>query len=146
MGWLALAAAVAAAVAAPPAQSQLVGTTLAMADNVNRIRQAHGLPVLRATPELTWSASGYARSMLDQDRFGHLTSIRAPAHFGRLGETLAWHAGWRPRVDSTVSGWMRSPTHRAVLLNPSYRVIGAALWYGHYGRGRATAWVAHLGG
>jgi uncharacterized protein YkwD len=62
------------------------------------------------------------------------------------GETLAWHAGWRPRVGFTFRQWMASPPHRAALLDPAFRYIGASKARGRFGSRAATAWVAHLGG
>jgi len=62
-----------------------------------------------------------------------------------LGETLAWHSGWRNRVGATVSRWMASAPHRAVLMSPTYRFIGAGRARGNMGSRRATAWVAQLG-
>jgi uncharacterized protein YkwD len=83
--------------------------------------------------------------MLKNDYFGHLASIRAGGNFLSLGETLAWHGGWKTRIRWTVSGWMRSPPHRAVLMSPTYRFIGAGRARGNLGSRRATTWVAQVG-
>jgi uncharacterized protein YkwD len=118
----------------------------AMIEKVNSMRRANGLPALRASEALVGSSRSYARYMLKSDYFGHLSSIRAGGSFLLLGETLAWHSGWRARVGYTFARWMASPSHRAVLTNPAYRFMGAGRARGRMGSRRATAWVAQLGG
>jgi uncharacterized protein YkwD len=127
-----------AATAVPPKSAALI-------EKVNEIRRSSGLPTLTVSEELTGSSRGYARYMLKHDYFGHLQSIRAGGNFLALGETLAWHSGWRARVRRTVSRWMASPSHRAVLMSPTFRFIGAGRARGKMGSRRATAWVAQLG-
>lgn len=113
---------------------------------VNAVRAQHGLAVFRGSRSLNRSAGGYARWMLRTDYFGHLGRIRASSSFSLLGESLAWHSGRRPRVSRTVRRWMRSAPHRALLLHPGFRWLGAGIARGRmYGR-RATAWVLHFGG
>jgi uncharacterized protein YkwD len=134
-----LAAGSMAAQAASPAQQ-------AMAQEVNSVRAAHGLHPLRPAPALHRSAGRYAAWMLRHDHFGHLRRIRASSRFGLLGENLAWHSGGRPRVGWTVRAWLGSPGHRALLLHPRFRWLGAGMARGTMGSYRATAWVLHFGG
>ncbi len=125
--------------AASPAQH-------AMVKKVNSVRSAHGLGPLRPVPRLHRSAQSYARWMLRHDYFGHLQRIRASSRFGMLGENLAWHSGRRPRVGRTVRAWLGSPGHRALLLHPRFRWLGAGVARGTMGAQRATTWVLHFGG
>jgi uncharacterized protein YkwD len=118
----------------------------AMIEKVNQMRRSSGLPTLHVSEALVGSSRSYARYMLKNDYFGHLASIRAGGSFLMLGETLAWHGGWRARVGRTFSRWMASPSHRAVLMSPVYRYIGAGRAKGRLGTRAATAWVAQLGG
>jgi uncharacterized protein YkwD len=118
----------------------------AMIQKVNDMRRSSGLPTLQTSEALVGSARNYARYMLRNDYLGHLASIQAGGSFRFLGETLAWHRGWRPRVGSTFSAWMGSSAHRAVLVNPTYKFIGAGRVRGKLGSHRETAWVAQLGG
>lgn len=118
----------------------------AMIQKVNEARHSSGLPPLQASDVLTDSASHYARYMLRNDYFGHLSSIHAGGNFVFLGETLEWHSGWRPRVALAFASWMASPSHRAVLMSPTFRSIGTGRVRGRWGTRKATAWVAHLGG
>ena len=117
-----------------------------MIDKVNEIRRSSGLATLQTSEALVGSARSYARRMLKSDYFGHLASIPAGGNFLFLGETLAWHSGWRPRVGAAFSRWMNSPPHKAVLLTPTFRFIGTGKARGRFGTRRATTWVAHLGG
>jgi uncharacterized protein YkwD len=113
---------------------------------VNEVRAQHGLSGVRGSRSLNRSARRYARWMLRTDYFGHLGRIRASSSFSLLGENLAWHPGRRPRVSGTVRRWMRSAPHRALILHPGFRWLGAGIARGRlYGR-RATAWVLHFGG
>lgn len=134
-----LAAGSVAAHAASPAQG-------AMVQKVNSVRASHGLRALRPAPVLHRSARRYAAWMLRHDYFGHLRRIRASSRFGLLGENLAWHSGGRPRVGWTVRAWLGSPGHRALLLHPGFRWLGAGMARGTMGSHRATAWVLHFGG
>jgi uncharacterized protein YkwD len=120
--------------------------SVAMIQKVNEMRHSSGLPTLETSEALVGSARNYARYMLKNDYLGHLSSIQAGGNFLFLGETLAWHSGWKPRVGYTLSAWMNSAPHKAVLMSPTYRFIGAGRVRGLLGRSRETAWVAQLGG
>ncbi|HEY1275773.1 MAG TPA: CAP domain-containing protein [Thermoleophilaceae bacterium] len=118
----------------------------AMLDRLNEVRQAHGLRALRPSSSLERSAGSYARFILRTGYFGHLARIRASGRFRSLGENLAWHSGRSPRVGFTVRAWMNSPPHRAVILSPLFRWLGAGLARGRLGGRVATVWVLHAGG
>jgi uncharacterized protein YkwD len=81
-----------------------------------------------------------------QDRLTHARRIQASRRFRRLGEVIGIHNGWRPKRSRIVGSWLRSPSHRFVLLNPTLRYIGVGKSRGRFGRGRATIWVVQLGG
>lgn len=125
--------------AASPAQR-------AMVKQVNQVRAAHGLRALRPSARLHRSARRYARWMLRHDYFGHLRRIRASSRYALLGENLAWHSGRRPRVGRTIRAWLGSPGHRALLLHPRFRWLGAGPARGSMHGRRATVWVLHFGG
>ena len=135
---LALSAPTAAVADVPPESA-------AMIHKVNEARRSSGLAALQTADVLVDSARGYARYMLSHDYFGHLASIHAGGNFLITGETLEWHSGWRPRVAFAFSQWMASPSHRAILMSPTFRFIGAGRVRGRWGSRKATAWVAHLG-
>jgi uncharacterized protein YkwD len=138
---LALACVLAALLVAAPAQAS-PGTRVV--ERVNSIREAHGLSPLRQAPGLWRSTRWMARHLIRTDVFGHLTRVPVPRGFRSAGETLAYHTGWRPQVRRTVSRWMSSPGHRAVLLSSRYRWIGVGRARGRLGSIPATVWVAHV--
>jgi uncharacterized protein YkwD len=128
-----------------PSASQAGSPQKEMVRAVNDARASHGLKRLRRAPRLERSARAYARWMLRANYFGHQRRIRTRARFRLLGETLAWHSGWRKRVRRTLRAWLHSPPHRALILGRRFRWIGAGTARGHLGGGPATTWVLHLG-
>jgi uncharacterized protein YkwD len=112
---------------------------------LNQIRQGNGLPALRASESLLRSSTRYAQHMIASDYFGHASRIAASGAFGRVGETLELHAGWKADPARTIDEWMNSPTHRAVLLSGSYRWVGMGIARGKIGSRLVTVWVAHVG-
>ena len=115
-----------------------------MFKKINQIRKAHGIHKLRPSLYLFASSRRYARRMIRTDYFGHQSRIPVAGRFRLAGETLAWHSGWRLRPRRTVRRWMRSPSHRAVLLSSRFRRLGVGRARGRYGSYRATMWVAHV--
>ncbi len=144
---IAFAALVAVLTVSAPATSaaSIPSESAAMIQKVNEARRGAGLAELQTSEALTDSARGYARYMLKNDYFGHLSSIRAGGNFLVTGETLEWHSGWRPRVAFAFSRWMGSASHRAILMSPTFRFIGTGQVRGRWGNRKATAWVAHVG-
>jgi uncharacterized protein YkwD len=128
------------------AQANARSTGLRMVAAVNEVRAQHGLGALRPSRSLYRSARSYSRWMLRRDYFGHLPRIRASSRFSLLGEALAWHSGRRAGVSRTVRAWMHSPPHRALILHPGFRWLGAGIARGRLGSRSVTAWVLHLGG
>ena len=48
----------------------------------------------------------------------------------QIGETLAWGSAERSTPRAIVQGWMNSPQHVGVLLDPSFREIGIGVRFG----------------
>jgi uncharacterized protein YkwD len=132
---------IAAAVAVPAAASPQRDAI----SQLNEVRASNGLSALRASGSLARSASRYARRMIQTDYFGHSSSIAASSAFGRLGETLELHSGWTPNPSQTITEWMNSPGHRAVLMSGAYRWVGMGIARGKIGSRLVTVWVAHVG-
>jgi len=114
-----------------------------MVRKVNQVRVWHGLPKLRYSPRLARSANGWGSHLISTDRFRH-TGIRASARFRHVGEILAYHRGWRLKRSGTVRRWLASPGHRAAILSPTFRYVGAGRSRGYLGRRRATMWVVQF--
>jgi uncharacterized protein YkwD len=95
---------------------------------LNHVRIAHHLPVLRLVARLNRCAARHTRylaqiGMLTHDsRDGTSAATRIRRAYGArvIGETLAYgdSTGW------IVSAWLHSAAHRAILLDPTYRVVG----------------------
>jgi uncharacterized protein YkwD len=112
---------------------------------LNQLRQASGLPALQVSESLHRSSTKYARRMIATDYFGHASRIAANSAFERIGETLELHAGWNPDPAQTISAWMNSSGHRAVLMSSAYRWVGMGIARGKIGSRLVTVWVAHVG-
>ena len=115
----------------------------------NAERAAVGVAPLAGDPQLTLAAQRYADVMADTACFGHncgpvprlaeRAAAAGDARWGFLGENVA--AG-QPTPERVVAAWMASPTHRAVLLDPEFTLIGVGRATGGiYG----TYWIQELG-
>lgn len=107
---------------------------------VNRERRRRGLRALRANRRLARAARGHARDMVRHAYFEHnsrsgarFTSRIARAGYlrgtasWRTGENLAWGAGSRSTPRRIVRAWMKSPGHRANILNRGFREVGVGV-------------------
>jgi uncharacterized protein YkwD len=112
---------------------------------INQARAQHGLHALRRSSSLMSSAGRFSSWLMERDTFGHLSRIQASSDFVALGEALAMHSGSRFRVRSTLSRWLGSPGHRAIVLSPTMRWLGTGVTRGRMGAMRATVWVLHVG-
>lgn len=103
-------------------------------DSVNTLRGAKALPTLSFDASLNAAAATHSRDMSVQNR---------PWHFGSDGSsplTRAQRSGYRGRVIGelisetyeteleTLSTWMAKPDTRAVIMDPSARLVGFA-WF-----------------
>jgi uncharacterized protein YkwD len=130
--------------ALPAATASATPAEMKVINRINSIRHSYGLARLRPAYSLFVSAKLYSHRMMSSDYFGHLSRIPVASSWHTAGETLEWHSGWRLRPRYTVSRWMGSPGHRAVLLSSRFTRIGVGRTRGDYGGRRATMWVAHV--
>ena len=119
------------------AESRLLGA-------IDDVRLSHGLPALRDSGELNRSAERFAQGIISSGRFGHGAHISVPGNWSHLGENLSLTFGSRGAA-TVVRGWMNSPAHRAVILNPSFRYAGVGSASGRFRGRKATAWTLHVG-
>jgi uncharacterized protein YkwD len=134
-------------VAAAPA-SQAAGPRLDRGERgivraINRVRARHGLHALRTHRRLARVADAHSRNMLRSDFFAHgafSRRVHRYVSFRRIGETLAYST--RCGGLTFVRMWLRSPTHRAVLLSPGFRRIGVGRRKGRLGARRACVVTA----
>lgn len=137
--------ALACALVLPTTSSAASASPSPMVEKINQVRSAHGKRALRYSRSLARSSSRFARYLMLTDRFAHAARIMASGRFARLGEVLALSHGWKIRRTRTLGNWLRSPGHRAVLLSPSFRYVGAAHVRGRFGGMRAVVWTVQLG-
>lgn len=118
-----------AATGAPRVESTLVA-------EMNRVRAQRGRAALKPVATLTRAARSHSGSLRSAGAFQHESLDGAPfwtrlvaAGFPanrRMGENLALVGGCdRGAARETVAMWMASPGHRANLLNPRFRFVGA---------------------
>jgi uncharacterized protein YkwD len=116
------------------------GFVQALLLEINTIRGAHSLHLLRTSPALRRAAENHDREMARLGYFSH-DSADGTDFAGRLerfypsgrtrfwsvGENLLWSAA-NLTPKSAVRVWMHSAPHRANLLRPDWREIGIAAY------------------
>jgi uncharacterized protein YkwD len=116
-----------------------------MVDQINGVREAHGVPPVHYSRSLAGSSSSFGRYLVRTHQFTHARRIMASHRFAKLGEILALTFGWDVRRNDTLGDWMHSPRHRAVLLSPAFRYVGAARVRGDFDGSRALFWTVQFG-
>ena len=125
---------------------------------INTERRARGLSPLGTNARLARAAQRHAADMVARAYFSHF-SPSGSSFADRLrrvgyarqcawsgGETLAWGTGAQRSPASRVAGWMDSPPHRAILLNPTFREAGIGIVAGSPGNGgTGSTYVGEFG-
>ena len=106
----------------------------------NRERARHGLPRLRENPLLRRAAERHTDNMVGEHFFDHASPsgstmverIRRTGYTKRarswaLGENIAWGSGSLATATQIHRSWMKSPGHRANILQRSFREIGIGI-------------------
>jgi uncharacterized protein YkwD len=119
---------------------------------LNRERSSRGLRPLRVDARLTTVARGHSRDMVRRRYFEHdapngrtpfdrmLATHYVPRHASwTLGENLGWGSETLAQPAALVRAWMHSPSHRANILNGSFREIGIGIALGVPVRGGVVA-------
>jgi uncharacterized protein YkwD len=109
-------------------------TTLCL---LNRQRKQQGRRALKPNRRLARAARKHAGDMVERKYFSHTApggvsfvdrimrqDYVDPGEGWTLGENLAWGSYQLASPKSIVRSWMRSPGHRANILNPAFREIG----------------------
>ena len=98
-------------------------------DLVNQERQRQGLAELAHEPKLTEAAREHAQRMADRGSLSHQFPGE-PALRDRIARTdlrfkaVAENVGYANSVERVHSTFMRSPGHRANILDPDYNAVG----------------------
>jgi uncharacterized protein YkwD len=125
---------------------------------INEARDDHGLGALRASGSLERAATAHSRDMVLHGFFAHDSPtgstpkerIDRAGYFDgasswALGETIAWGSGGLATPASIVRSWLRSPGHRAILLDGRYRDLGVGIALGAPGRDGGATFTGDFG-
>jgi uncharacterized protein YkwD len=122
-----------AAAAAPAAPSSaFAGLESQVVALTNAQRVANGCKAVRVESRLTVAARGHSADMAANNYFSHVSpsggtfTSRAVAagYRAAMSENIAW--GW-PTAQVVVDEWMRSPGHRANILNCGAVTVGVGV-------------------
>ena len=138
---VALAAMVCCALITPAAQAagpRHDALERALMRQVNVARAASALPRLRSAAALARAADRHTLDMVRRGFFAHTSSdgtafaARVKRHLRaqQVGETLAYVIGPSASASRIVGMWLRSPSHRRILLSRSFRRVGVGLRHG----------------
>jgi uncharacterized protein YkwD len=110
-----------------------VGTDVVWRTNAERLRA--GLPALARSAKLMEAARLHAEQMASRQRLEHTIAdvpyatlqarLQAVAYvYARAAENIAWN---QSDAAAALDTWMRSPGHRANILDPQVSEMGAAM-------------------
>jgi uncharacterized protein YkwD len=105
--------------AAAPAEAAPTTMEKRLVARVNDARTDRGLRKLRIRSGIQTGAHLWARHLIRADSFHH---ARLSAG---TGEILAWGTCSWFSPNAAVRAWLRSSSHRALLLRGSFRIVGA---------------------
>jgi len=122
-------------------------------NSTNAERAGSGLSSLTLNSKLNSSAQAKANDMVSKDYWAHNTPSgqepwvffdSAGYNYQKAGENLAYGFS---TSNSTVVGWMNSPSHRANILDSAYTEVGFGFTNSEnfVGTGQETIVVAHYG-
>jgi uncharacterized protein YkwD len=137
----------------PAEAATLDSSELDLVSRINDFRAARGLSTLAVSDTLTAAAKWMSADMGLNNYFAHtsldgrsptqrMADAGYPAFATWTGEDLA--AGYTSSAD-VLAGWIASPAHYAVLVNPQYRAIGIGRGYAA-GSSYGWYWTADFGG
>jgi uncharacterized protein YkwD len=122
---------------ATPAQAAAPTTVKLQSDIVywtNQHRAKHGCGKLRLDAKVARAARNHSAWMARSGRFSHtgtggstfVARVKATGYAAPLSENIAW--GYRDGA-AVVNAWMKSPGHRANILNCRAKAVGVGAVY-----------------
>jgi uncharacterized protein YkwD len=121
-----------------PAQSAtLAQMEVKVRQQINQIRQEHGLKQLQANEKLAKVARAYSHQMAEKNFFSHTgpdgRKVAQRVHsagisYWVVGENLFKCTNAPDPVSLGIKGWMDSPGHRENILRPEYTQTGVGIW------------------
>ena len=125
---------------------------------LNAERRERGLRPLENDWRLARAAERHTNDMVAHRYFQHDSRsggsfsdrIRATGYLSRVGswvvgENLAWGSGAQGSPQAIVRAWMKSPGHRANILNGRYREIGIGTTLGSPRGGHGVTYATEFG-
>ncbi|HEU4449842.1 MAG TPA: CAP domain-containing protein [Gaiellaceae bacterium] len=103
---------------AAPAQAAPTKMEKRLVSRINDARQDRGLRTLRTASSIQSGAHSWSRHLLRTDSFHH-ARLRSGT-----GEVIAWGTCSWFKPGAAVRAWLRSPSHRTLLLRGSFRRVG----------------------
>ena len=101
---------------------------------INAVRAQHGLPAVGQRGMLSSAAGRHATRLRRRGQLMHSSTKRLSRRAGSpIGEVVAWNSKRRAGARSVVRSWLKSPPHRAVLLDGAYRTVGVGASRGRRG-------------
>jgi uncharacterized protein YkwD len=141
-----------------PSEASIERAARATVCLINEARSDHGLGALRSRGALERAAAAHSRDMVRNGFFSHDSPtgstpkerIDRAGYFDgasswSLGETIAWGDGARATPAAIVRSWLRSPGHRAILLDGRYDDLGVGIALGAPGRGGGATFTGDFG-
>jgi uncharacterized protein YkwD len=109
---------------------------------LNHARARNGLRPLRFRAGLVRCARRHSADMLRRGYFDHgdlaARITRFYPSWQRIGENIALGSGSQGSARVLVTAWLRSPGHRANILDPGFRVLGIGAAVGTFQGQRST--------
>jgi uncharacterized protein YkwD len=145
------------------ASSAPTAATLARAQSatvclINSARRQHGLSRLGSTASLARAAAGFSQDMASGGFFSHQSPAGSTPQMRinrvgylngasgyTIGETIAWGSGDQASPAAIVRSWLRSPGHRAILLNGGFRDVGIGIALGAPGGSSGATFTGDFG-
>jgi uncharacterized protein YkwD len=130
---------------APAAAAAAGSPEQRMIERINAARAGEaGLPPLRTAPDLERSAGAFARWLVAHEQLAHRPDVSTNRSYRHCGEALAVHFSLQAQVGSTLSAWLRSPAHRALVLTSSMNLVGVGHARGRLAGRPRTVWVVQV--
>ena len=113
-------------------QSSPDGPEQILFQSANRERAAHGLSSLKWNAPLAEAARRHASLLAQRNALSHQFPgepdlARRAAHEGARFSTIAENVALGPSAETLHQQWMKSPPHRANLLDPQMNSVGIAI-------------------
>lgn len=105
-----------------PAGSRGGASNQAMVNEINRVRQEHGLGPVTEDPALSAAAQQNDRANNAKGELGHHVGLLN----GSRGEITAYASNGES-AKQAVDQWLNSPGHRAILLDPNMTKVGISI-------------------